>query len=74
MAEPNCSSIPKENSSAYYYFSFGSNMLKERIQINDPNAKPYAAARLDVSMNFVSLFFLFANLFFFQGLSFRFQL
>lgn len=32
----------------YFYFSYGSNMLKERIQINDPNAQPYAAARLDV--------------------------
>jgi hypothetical protein len=37
-----------ENNSTYFYFSYGSNMLKERIQINDPNAKPYAAARLDV--------------------------
>ncbi|XP_046446169.1 gamma-glutamylcyclotransferase-like [Daphnia pulex] len=36
-----------ENNSTYFYFSYGSNMLKERIQINDPNAKPYAAARLD---------------------------
>lgn len=26
-------------------------MLKERIQINDMNAKPYAAARLDVKIS-----------------------
>ena len=40
--------IAMENKSTYFYFSYGSNMLKERIQINDANAKPYAAARLDV--------------------------
>ena len=48
-------SIPKEMDSAYYYFSFGSNMLKERIQINDPNAKPYAAAKLDVSLKVIKI-------------------
>ncbi|XP_057371487.1 gamma-glutamylcyclotransferase-like isoform X1 [Daphnia carinata] len=36
-----------EKQSTYFYFSYGSNMLKERIQINDINAIPYAAARLD---------------------------
>lgn len=39
-----------ETGSTYFYFSYGSNMLKERIQINDPNARKYAAARLDVSI------------------------
>lgn len=29
-------------------------MLKERIQINDPDAKPYAAAKMDVGILMVS--------------------
>lgn len=33
----------------YYYFSYGSNMLKERIQINDPQAIPLCPAKLEVS-------------------------
>lgn len=40
----------KNNVSTYYYFSYGSNMLKERIQINDPNAVPYASAKLEVGL------------------------
>ncbi|KAK4021026.1 hypothetical protein OUZ56_002960 [Daphnia magna] len=47
-----------EKQSTYFYFSYGSNMLKERIQINDMNAKPYAAARLDdyrLDFNYKSL-------------------
>lgn len=36
------------DSQSYFYFSFGSNMLTERIRLNDPNAMPYAAARLNV--------------------------
>jgi len=38
----------------YFYFSYGSNMLKERIQINDPDAKPYAAAKMDVGILIIS--------------------
>lgn len=41
-------SVEVNRSSTYYYFSYGSNMLKERITINDANATPYAAAKLDV--------------------------
>jgi len=46
--EPYPGIIAMENQTTYFYFSYGSNMLKERIHINDPNAKPYAAAKLDV--------------------------
>jgi len=42
-------------SATYFYFSYGSNMLKERIQINDPDAKPYAAAKMDVGILMKSL-------------------
>lgn len=45
----------------YFYFSFGSNMLKERIRLNDPTAMPYAAAKLDVSFT-SALHYTFYNL------------
>jgi len=38
---------PHDDESTHFYFSYGSNMLKERIRINDPDAQPYAAARLE---------------------------
>ena len=44
------------DSANYFYFSYGSNMLKERIQINDPDAKPYAAAKMDVGILIISLY------------------
>ena len=40
---------PHDDESTHFYFSYGSNMLKERIRINDPDAQPYAAARLEVT-------------------------
>ena len=45
----------EKDQSTYFYFSYGSNMLKERIQINDPNAKPYAAARLEVAFFLITV-------------------
>ena len=43
--------VDKNEESTFYYFSFGSNMLKERISIHDPDVKVYKSAKLDVSLS-----------------------
>jgi len=52
-------------------------MLKERIQINDPNAVPYAAAKLEVihrAQEKISKFCSQELLFYFLGIQIRVQL
>lgn len=46
------SNIAMKSDTNYFYFSFGSNMLKERIRLNDPTAMPYAAAKLNASTHY----------------------
>ena len=43
--------VDNNEESTFYYFSFGSNMLKERISIHDPDVKVYKSAKLDVSLS-----------------------
>lgn len=41
-------SIPLENS--FLYFAFGSNLLTERIHINNPTAQKVGIGKVEVSM------------------------
>ena len=43
-----------KNLNKFKYFAYGSNLLRERIHINNPSAKKVNIGRVDVSWTFIS--------------------
>uniref|UniRef100_A0A8C1UVD5 Gamma-glutamylcyclotransferase n=1 Tax=Cyprinus carpio TaxID=7962 RepID=A0A8C1UVD5_CYPCA len=43
-------SSDRQNGSTFLYFAYGSNLLKERLQLKNPSATIYCVAKLKVSI------------------------